>query len=141
MRVQVEDGEWVEWAAQVPRLDMETHRVTASDVVVPTTDTLRHVEVRQGLPWGGVGQGSETQGLFCTFNEDLQPPWSSSCPYEPLEPMLKSACVPYVGDVAQVLRAWLASHRPLILCGPPGSGKTMTLTSTLQVTHPDMHTS
>jgi dynein heavy chain 1, cytosolic len=31
----------------------------------------------------------------------------------------------------EVLRAWLASHRPLILCGPPGSGKSMTLTSTL----------
>lgn len=32
----------------------------------------------------------------------------------------------------EVLKAWLASHKPLILCGPPGSGKTMTLTSTLQ---------
>lgn len=31
-----------------------------------------------------------------------------------------------------MLKAWLASHKPLILCGPPGSGKTMTLTSTLQ---------
>lgn len=71
----MDDGEWVEWAASVPRLEIESHRVVSSDVVVPTTDTLRHVEV---------------------------------------------------------LRAWLASHRPLILCGPPGSGKTMTLTSTLQ---------
>ena len=31
----------------------------------------------------------------------------------------------------EVLHAWLAEHRPLILCGPPGSGKTMTLTSVL----------
>jgi len=30
-----------------------------------------------------------------------------------------------------VLRSWLAEHRPLVLCGPPGSGKTMTLSSTL----------
>lgn len=32
----------------------------------------------------------------------------------------------------QVLHAWLAEHRPLLLCGPPGSGKTMSLNSTLK---------
>ncbi len=74
LHVRVEDGEWAEWSASVPRLEMESHRVAAADAVVPTTDTLRHVEV---------------------------------------------------------LKAWLASHQPLILCGPPGSGKSMTLTSTL----------
>ena len=31
----------------------------------------------------------------------------------------------------EVLFAWLRERRPLILCGPPGSGKTMTLTKTL----------
>lgn len=31
-----------------------------------------------------------------------------------------------------VLYSWLAEHRPLLLCGPPGSGKTMTLFSALR---------
>ena len=75
VHVNVTDSAWVEWAASVPKVEIEAHRVTASDVVITTTDTLRHVEV---------------------------------------------------------LKAWLASHRPLILCGPPGSGKTMTLTSVLE---------
>ncbi|KDO30766.1 hypothetical protein SPRG_04667 [Saprolegnia parasitica CBS 223.65] len=72
--VQVKDGEWVPWVYSVPQLELESHRVLSTDVVVTTVDTVRHVEV---------------------------------------------------------LRGWLAQHKPLILCGPPGSGKTMTLTSTL----------
>lgn len=42
--------------------------------------------------------------------------------------------IPTVDTVrhAEVLHAWLAEHRPLLLCGPPGSGKTMSLTATLR---------
>lgn len=72
--VNVDDGEWRQWSRSIPQLDLESHRVLSTDVVVTTVDTVRHVEV---------------------------------------------------------LRGWLSQHRPLILCGPPGSGKTMTLTSTL----------
>jgi dynein heavy chain 1, cytosolic len=62
--VNVSDGEWVEWASLVPQAEViESHRVVSADVVVTTTDTVRHVEV---------------------------------------------------------LKGWLGSHRPLILCGPPG---------------------
>ena len=32
----------------------------------------------------------------------------------------------------EVLCSWLSEHRPFLLCGPPGSGKTMTLMSTLK---------
>lgn len=59
----------------VPKIEVETHKVASPDVVVPTVDTVRHVEV---------------------------------------------------------LKAWLSERKPLILCGPPGSGKTMTLEDTLR---------
>ncbi|KAJ2748034.1 dynein heavy chain, partial [Coemansia sp. BCRC 34490] len=68
-------AEWVPWAARVPHMDIETHRVTDPGLVVATTDTLRH---------------------------------------------------------EAVLNAWLAQHKPLVLCGPPGSGKTMTLLAALR---------
>lgn len=31
-----------------------------------------------------------------------------------------------------LLNTWLAEHKPMVLCGPPGSGKTMTLLSALR---------
>ncbi|CAI5743819.1 unnamed protein product [Peronospora destructor] len=72
--VNIDDGEWRQWLRSIPQLDLESHQVLSTDVVVTTVDTIRHVEV---------------------------------------------------------LRGWLSQHRPLILCGPPGSGKTMTLSSTI----------
>ncbi|KAI0047641.1 dynein heavy chain protein 1 [Auriscalpium vulgare] len=78
--VQVASGEWTAWASKVPTIEIEPHAVTASDVVVPTMDTVRHEEV---------------------------------------------------------LYSWLSEHKPLMLCGPPGSGKTMTLFSALRKL-PDM---
>lgn len=67
--------EWSPWQSHVPSIDVSTHSVTETDVVIPTLDTIRH--------------------------EDI-------------------------------LYSWLADHKPLILCGPPGSGKTMTLFSALR---------
>lgn len=68
-------AEWTPWQSQVPSVDINTHSVTQTDVVIPTLDTVRH--------------------------EDI-------------------------------LYSWLAEHKPLVLCGPPGSGKTMTLFSALR---------
>ncbi|CAG8531180.1 10166_t:CDS:10, partial [Acaulospora colombiana] len=47
--------------------------------------------------------------------------------------------VPTVDTVRheEVLYSWLSEHKPLMLCGPPGSGKTMTLFSALRKL-PDM---
>lgn len=78
--VQVNTGEWAGWQSRVPSIEIDSHAVTASDVVVPTIDTVRHEEV---------------------------------------------------------LYSWLSEHKPLMLCGPPGSGKTMTLFSALRKL-PDM---
>ncbi|KAJ9613346.1 dynein heavy chain [Cladophialophora chaetospira] len=73
-------AQWVPWQSQVPTIDLNTHSVTQTDVIIPTIDTVRHEDV---------------------------------------------------------LYSWLAEHKPLMLCGPPGSGKTMTLFSALRKL-PDM---
>ena len=47
-RVRVEDGSLEPWSDSVPRMEIESHRVAASDVVITTTDTVRHSEVLAG---------------------------------------------------------------------------------------------
>lgn len=69
------EGKWNAWSTRVPQIEVETHRVAAADLVVPTVDTVRH---------------------------------------------------------EHLLYSWLAEHKPIVLCGPPGSGKTMTLFSALR---------
>jgi dynein heavy chain 1 len=73
--VQVSSGEWSPWSLKVAFVEVEAHKITNPDVVVPTMDTIRH---------------------------------------------------------QTLLRALLAEHKPLLLCGPPGSGKTMTLLNALR---------
>lgn len=73
--VSLPQAEWIPWQAQVPTIEVNTHSITQTDVVIPTLDTVRHEDV---------------------------------------------------------LYSWLAEHKPLLLCGPPGSGKTMTLFSALR---------
>ncbi|KAL9129037.1 MAG: hypothetical protein Q9217_002407 [Psora testacea] len=73
--VSLPNADWRPWQSQVPNVEVNTHSITQTDMVIPTLDTIRH--------------------------EDI-------------------------------LYSWLAEHKPLILCGPPGSGKTMTLFSALR---------
>ncbi|KAK4163181.1 dynein heavy chain, cytoplasmic [Cladorrhinum sp. PSN259] len=73
--VSLPKAEWTPWQNQVPTIEVNTHSITQTDVVIPTLDTVRHEDV---------------------------------------------------------LYSWLAEHKPLLLCGPPGSGKTMTLFSALR---------
>ncbi|KAG9242560.1 cytoplasmic dynein-like protein 1 heavy chain 1 [Calycina marina] len=73
--VKLPQGVWQQWQSEVPTIEVNTHSVTQTDVVIPTLDTVRHEDV---------------------------------------------------------LYSWLAEHKPLLLCGPPGSGKTMTLFSALR---------
>jgi len=73
--VTLPEASWTSWQNQVPTVEVNTHSVTQTDLVIPTLDTVRHEEV---------------------------------------------------------LYSFLAEHKPLLLCGPPGSGKTMTLFSALR---------
>ncbi|KAL8837946.1 MAG: hypothetical protein Q9170_002318 [Blastenia crenularia] len=78
--VSLPNADWIPWRSQVPSIDVNTHSIVQTDVVIPTLDTVRHEDV---------------------------------------------------------LYSWLAEHKPLVLCGPPGSGKTMTLFAALRKL-PDM---
>jgi len=69
-------------------------------------------------------------------------PWTSKVPTIEIETHTVAEAdviVPTVDTIRheEVLYSWLSEHKPLILCGPPGSGKTMTLFSALRKL-PDM---
>ena len=36
------EGEWESWLLKVPSIELEPHKVDASDLVIPTIDTIRH---------------------------------------------------------------------------------------------------
>ncbi|KAG2237733.1 dynein heavy chain [Thamnidium elegans] len=75
-------------------------------------------------------------------NTGLWVPWESKVPVIEIETHKVADAdmiIPTVDTIRheEVLYSWLSEHKPLILCGPPGSGKTMTLFSALRKL-PDM---
>ena len=69
-------------------------------------------------------------------------PWSAKVPQMEVETHKVASpdvVVPTLDTVRHeaLLYTWLADHKPMVLCGPPGSGKTMTLFSALR-SLPDM---
>lgn len=72
------------------------------------------------------------------FNNSFEwQPWSDSVNCVELEPQQvldTSLVVPTIDTTVleSIIRGILNQHKPLILCGPPGSGKTMTLFRTLR---------
>ena len=69
-------------------------------------------------------------------------PWTSKVPQVEVETHKVASpdvVIPTIDTVRHesLLYTWLAEHKPLVLCGPPGSGKTMTLFSALRAL-PDM---
>jgi len=64
-------------------------------------------------------------------------PWQTKVPVVEIDTQKVSDAdiiIPTIDTVRheEVLYSWLSEHKPLILCGPPGSGKTMTLFSALR---------
>ena len=46
--VNIDDGEWALWKRRVPNVEIETNKVSTSDVLISTVDTIRHEDLLRG---------------------------------------------------------------------------------------------
>ncbi|KIY66037.1 dynein heavy chain protein 1 [Cylindrobasidium torrendii FP15055 ss-10] len=95
-----------------------------------------------GIDLPPLGPGSSLLDFDVQANTGEWVAWSTRVPVIEIEAHSVTASdqvVPTMDTVRheEVLYSWLSEHKPLMLCGPPGSGKTMTLFSALRKL-PDM---
>ncbi|VDN27841.1 unnamed protein product [Gongylonema pulchrum] len=109
-------GEWVQWTSKVPQIEVETHRVAAADLVIPTVDTVRHEMLLN--TWL-----SEHKPLLPIIDYEASltgewVQWTSKVPQIEVETHRVAAAdlvIPTVDTVRHemLLNTWLSEHKPL----------------------------